>query len=216
MKILDAQHIAAVHAPAEMPAPHYAEVAFAGRSNVGKSSLINCLVARRRLVRTSNTPGCTRAIHCFRVRYPGGVLDLVDLPGYGYAKRSKQERRHWASLIEGFLAARDNLRWVLVLVDSRRGLGEEDAQLLDFLRQIGRPALLVWTKCDKLKARERHALVREQKRLQLPAVAFSAQTGQGRDALWQQLLQGPVSVRPAGRDDGAGRDHAANDESTQR
>ena len=106
VEVRDARFLSAAMALGDLPPPAYAEIAFAGRSNVGKSSLINCLVARRKLVRTSRTPGCTRGINLFRVELGGdapATLDLVDLPGYGYAKRSKQERRSWGPLIERFL-----------------------------------------------------------------------------------------------------------------
>ena len=107
MDVLDAEFVAGATALGQLPAPTFAEVAFAGRSNVGKSSLINNLVQRKKLVRTSSAPGCTRAINIFRVRLrtdgDEAHLDLVDLPGYGYAQRSKAERKAWGPLIEGFL-----------------------------------------------------------------------------------------------------------------
>src|SRR5262245_14241605 len=112
-KVLSAEFAAAAKAPNELPPPAVLEVAFAGRSNVGKSSLINSLAARKKLVRTSSTPGCTRTVSFFPTRIEGGTeLVLVDLPGYGYAKRSKAERDSWADLIEEYLLGRPTLRAV--------------------------------------------------------------------------------------------------------
>src|SRR5690606_23305020 len=115
-----AEFEAAAQAPEQLPPPLGVEVAFAGRSNVGKSSLMNALMERRKLVRTSSTPGCTRAINFCKARARDGAeLRLVDLPGYGYAKRSKTERNQWARMIESYLAERDHLRAVVMLVDAR-------------------------------------------------------------------------------------------------
>ena len=118
-RIVSAEFTAAAHAAAELPPPTQVEIAFAGRSNVGKSSLLNRLMNRRNLARTSSTPGCTRQINFFGVRTSSGVnLSLVDLPGYGYAKRSKDERKLWAELIDGYLLGRPTLRAVALLVDA--------------------------------------------------------------------------------------------------
>ncbi len=188
--IHDAQFVASATDVGSLPAPTFAEVAFAGRSNVGKSSLINRLVGRRKLVRTSGTPGCTRGLNLFRIELGDGVLDLVDLPGYGYAKRSKTERRAWGPMIENFLQQRVGLRCVVVIIDIRRGLQEEDVQLLEFLAAIDADALLVATKMDKLPRNKRKPalakLVREAGR---EILGFSAESGDGKDALWHQLLQ---------------------------
>ncbi len=117
-----------------LPAPVQLEVAFAGRSNVGKSTLLNGLMNRKGLARTSNTPGCTRTINFFSVTTRDGLtLKFVDLPGYGYARRSKGERDAWADLIEGYLLERPTLRVVVILVDARRGVEEEEADLLELL-----------------------------------------------------------------------------------
>ena len=191
--VLDAEFVAGATTIGQLPAPTFAEIAFAGRSNVGKSSLINSLVRRRKLVRTSSAPGCTRAVNIFRVRLRTdgneGHLDLVDLPGYGYAQRSKAERRAWGPLIEGFLSGRPGLRGAVVILDIRRGAQEEDLQLLEFLESVDVSPVVVATKIDKLPASKRKlALAQLQQELGIPVTAYSAVTGEGREALWERLL----------------------------
>jgi len=193
MDVLDAEFVAGATSFERLPAPTFAEVAFAGRSNVGKSSLINNLVRRRKLVRTSGAPGCTRAINIFRVRLrtndDEAHLDLVDLPGYGYAQRSKAERKSWGPLIEGFLRERPGLRGAVVIVDIRRGAQDDDLQLLEFLESIGVAPILVATKMDKLPTSKRKPAVRAlQAELGRPLTPYSSVTGDGWDALWQRIL----------------------------
>lgn len=194
MIIQDARYLATATSVDGLPAPEFAEVAFAGRSNVGKSSLINCLVDRRKLVRTSNTPGQTRGISLFRVELKSesgarATLDLVDLPGYGYAKRSKGERKSWGPMIEGFLEQREGLCGVVVIVDARRGVDEEDDQLLEYLAHIGRPAVLVATKIDKLGKSERIPLLAQIANIGgMKPIAASSETREGREQLLTRVL----------------------------
>lgn len=152
----------------QLPPPTGVEIAFAGRSNVGKSSLLNAVLGRRNLVRTSSTPGCTRQISFYEAKTAdGAVLTLVDLPGYGYAKRSKAERAAWATLIEGYLLGRPTLRAVVLLIDIRRGLEPDDRDLLELLRSPARTSrpeletLVVATKTDKLPASARQRALRK-------------------------------------------------------
>jgi GTP-binding protein len=175
----------------DLPAPVFAEVAFAGKSNVGKSSLINALLGRRNLAHTSSTPGRTRLLNLFRAELAGGTLDVVDLPGYGYAKVSKAERRGWGPMIEAFLQKRPGLRCVIVIVDVRRGVQDEDVQLLEFLREIGRDALIVATKTDKLSRSQVWPVLQQLKRQAggVTVLGFSAETDEGRDELWRAILQ---------------------------
>ena len=145
---------------ATLPPPLFAELAFAGRSNVGKSSLINSLAQRTKLARTSSTPGCTRGLNLFRLTLRGGAqLDFVDLPGYGFAQRSKTERAGWGPMIEGFLESRVGLRGVVLLIDVRRGIEEEEQQMLEYLAHIKRKAIVVATKIDRLPLSKRKTAV---------------------------------------------------------
>src|SRR5687768_7653116 len=128
------------------------EVAFSGRSNVGKSSLINALVHRRKFARVSNTPGRTREINFFKVN---DQFILADLPGYGYARISKEKRAAWRPLIEGYLKGSNALRGVVQLLDARRTPSEDDLQMLEFLAHRGTPTLVIATKVDKLRKSER-------------------------------------------------------------
>jgi GTP-binding protein len=139
-----------------------AEVAFVGRSNVGKSSLVNSLANRRQLARVSNTPGRTQVINLFSLdEGEGSSATVVDLPGYGYAKTSKQVRRDWPAMIEGYLLEREPLAMVFVLVDGAIGPTPLDAQMLDWLRYHGVPHTVVATKADKIKSSKRPARRRE-------------------------------------------------------
>jgi GTP-binding protein len=202
MDVLEAEFIAGATDVAQLPAPTFAEVAFAGRSNVGKSSLINNLVSRKKLVRTSSSPGCTRAINIFRVRLRTesgeAHLDLVDLPGYGYAQRSKAERKSWGPLIEGFLSERPGLRGAVVIVDIRRGVQDDDVQLLEFLESVDVTPIVVATKIDKLPASKRKpALSKLRNQLGgLRLVPYSSVSGDGRDLLWKRLLTVSSIDRP--------------------
>jgi GTP-binding protein len=147
----DAQFVAGAAEPAGLPAERLPEIAFAGRSNVGKSSLVNALTARRMLARTSNTPGRTRQLNFFDL---GGRLMLVDLPGYGYAEASKSEILRWTSLMQRYLRSRAALRRVCVLVDARHGLKEPDLPMLEMLDRAAVSYQIVLTKTDKLGSTE--------------------------------------------------------------
>jgi GTP-binding protein len=171
------------------PPPSLPEVAFAGRSNVGKSSLINALVHRRKFARVSNTPGRTREINFFRVN---DQFVLADLPGYGYARISKEKRAAWRPLIEGYLKGSNALRGVVQLLDARRTPSEDDLQMLEFLAHRGTPTLVIATKVDKLRKSEREKRLTD---LALEAgvdsdqlIPFSAETGEGRNELAEAIV----------------------------
>lgn len=164
------------------------QVALAGRSNVGKSSLINCLANHKGLAKISSTPGKTQSVNYFRIN-PGGYT-LVDLPGYGYARRSQTERAKWGQLIEHFLKNNPGLKAVAVLIDVRITPQQSDLEMVSWLRHGNIPILPVLTKCDKVNQREQAARQREWRDLlgggTMP-ICFSSVTKQGRDALWAAL-----------------------------
>jgi GTP-binding protein len=180
--------------PIELP-----EVAFSGRSNVGKSSLINRLVRRKALARVSQTPGKTREINFFRVN---NAFTLVDLPGYGFARVSKEMRAQWRPLIEAYLKHSIALRGVVQLIDSRHPPTKDDLQMLDFLAALGAPTVVALTKTDKLPRREATArpaeLARELGIDQDQVIAFSSITGAGRDELAAAIVS--LIEQPAWRE----------------
>jgi GTP-binding protein len=164
------------------------EIAFAGRSNVGKSSLINTLLRRSKAARVSNTPGRTREINFFRIN---DEFVLVDLPGYGYARISKDRKAEWKPMIEGYLRGSANLRGIVQLLDIRHDPTKDDLQMLDFLSQVGVPTMIVMTKTDKLtksQAAARITAITASLGLEDDQVIpFSAVTGAGRDELAEAL-----------------------------
>jgi GTP-binding protein len=150
-RVIDAQFLAGASRVEQLPPPQNLEVAFAGRSNVGKSSLMNALLERRKLVRTSSTPGCTRQISLFDVTTRlGSRLTLVDLPGYGYAKVPLPLKAHWQEFINGYFRERQALSGLVVVMDVRHPLREFDLAMLDFARARALPAHCLLTKADKL------------------------------------------------------------------
>lgn len=185
MKVSGVEFVGAAAKPGKTPALPYPEIAFAGRSNVGKSSLINRLL-NRKIARTSSTPGRTQQLNFFVVN---SALTFVDLPGYGYAKVSKKGRRGWQHLVENYLIRAANLCGVVIIVDLRRGPEDEEYALCEFLAHHQRPFVVVATKCDKLRRsqreRQRQALGKQLDGY--PPLLFSAQDGTGKDELWDAL-----------------------------
>jgi GTP-binding protein len=165
------------------------EIAFAGRSNVGKSSLLNRLVRRKTFARVSRTPGRTREINFFEVNRQ---FVLADLPGYGYARISKERRAEWRPLIENYLRRSPMLRGVVQLIDVRREPSDDDLQMLDFLSDVGAPTIVAITKVDKLSKSAASARVSEiTESLGLDPdqiIPFSASTGLGRDELASAIV----------------------------
>jgi GTP-binding protein len=182
MSAMDASHF---------PAPTLPEVAFLGRSNVGKSSVINSLVGAK-LAKTSSTPGRTRSINFFELRWAGKPqpeLIFTDLPGYGYAKISREISSQWPAFIEPYLERRPSLALCLVLVDVNVPPQESDRQLLDFLAASGRPFLIVGTKSDKLSGNQlRNSLqMLGREYPQARIVPFSAKSAAGHEELWKEI-----------------------------
>ncbi|MBM4273562.1 MAG: YihA family ribosome biogenesis GTP-binding protein [Deltaproteobacteria bacterium] len=192
-QIQSAEFLLSVHRTEQLPRGDLPEVAFLGRSNVGKSSLINTLLGRKKLVRTSSTPGCTRGLNFFLIN---GRWHFVDLPGYGYARAPAEVKAGWGRLIMDYLETREGLAAVVFLQDGRRDPGPEELFLWERLKSRGRAVIPVLTKADKLKKGERS------RRLQDVAAAlrphgpeaqeflwFSAATREGRAKLWARLVE---------------------------
>ncbi len=191
MRITTAEFVSSAVTPEQYPAAIGPEIAFVGRSNVGKSSLLNTLVNRRGLAKTSATPGKTRTINFFRVN---GTLGFVDLPGYGFAQVSRAERAAWGPMVERFFRVRRELRGVVHLVDVRHQPTIEDQRTRVWLLQWDHPLLVVATKVDKIGRPQRPSHLKQVvEGLGLDAhslpMLFSAQTGEGKDKIWEWIRQ---------------------------
>ncbi len=193
MKIRRAELNRSCAKPDQFPDTSRLEFAFLGRSNVGKSSLLNALVQRKQLARTSSTPGKTRMIHFFEVDVDSQALMLVDLPGYGWARVSRKERESWQSLVEGYLEDRQALRTAILLQDLRRDFSEDETLLLDWLAERGIEALVVLTKGDKLKPMRRAKRAKELRgqlgNRSVPVLLTSSQAKQGIHELWKAIRE---------------------------
>jgi len=190
MRVLS-RFLAAAMDVAHFPAPSLPEVAFLGRSNVGKSSVINSLLGSK-LAKTSSTPGRTRSINFFEIRWAGKPQPEVlftDLPGYGYAKISREISSTWPSFIEPYLNERPTLALCIALIDVNIPSQESDKQLLNYLATSGRPFLIVATKSDKLSNNQlrnaMQSIVRDYPNARV--LPFSARTGDGKEKLWQEI-----------------------------
>ena len=189
MKFHSAEFVMSVGFVRQLPRDGMAEIAFAGRSNVGKSSLVNRLFNRKNLAKTSNTPGKTRTLNFYAVnrRYY-----FVDLPGYGYAKRSQRERQAWGKLIENYVRDRPSLKGFVQLIDARHDPSREDLQMIDWLLSGEKPFLVVATKADKLSGNKLRNRLNQTRRIlafhgNFDLLPFSATTGRGKDAVWHWI-----------------------------
>lgn len=176
--------------PKQFPGDHLPQIAFSGRSNVGKSSLINSLLNRKSLARVSGEPGKTITVNFYSI---DRKLYFVDLPGYGYAKRSPEDKKRWSALTDGYFTNNSNIdavRLVCQLIDSRIGPTEDDWNMLEYLTESRMNFFVVGTKCDKLNRSERDkfASLMAEEMPEVPYVLYSAKTGEGRDLLWKQIL----------------------------
>ncbi len=188
MNYNDVKYEASYGTSAQLPESDLPEIAFSGRSNVGKSSLINKLFGRKNLARVSSTPGKTTTVNFFRVE----DVRFADLPGYGYAKRSAGEIRRWSDLMEGYFQSGRDIKLVVQLVDMRHAPSEDDVTMINFMRETDCPFVIVLTKCDKLNKSQR---VKRRKELEeeldfageCEKIEFSALTGEGCDNIKQAV-----------------------------
>ncbi|MCL4684215.1 ribosome biogenesis GTP-binding protein YihA/YsxC [Myxococcota bacterium] len=196
MRIRDARIVATAVGPAGFPSDELPEIAFLGRSNAGKSSLLNALAGRRELARVSSTPGKTRALHFFRIERLDDAdrvssLLFVDLPGYGFARVARSERAAWQRLVESYLTARAPLRAAVLIQDLRRDVGDDERDLVAWLAERGIPVLVALAKSDKLKAGARgvrwRALRADYGLEDARVLLTSAKTKLGIDALWAAI-----------------------------
>ena len=191
MKVMRAEFMLSAAKPSGFPESEAPEVAFLGRSNVGKSSLLNKLVNRKKLARTSSTPGKTRLLSWFRVVCEAREIHFVDLPGYGYAKVAKSERKQWKGLIEAYLGGRGALCAAVLLQDLRRDLSEDEDLLIRWLQDRDVPVLLALTKADKFKPMQRAKRVKAlRSAANLPSaqvIVTSAEKGFGVNELWNAI-----------------------------
>ncbi len=188
MKVSSAEFIKSATKPSEYPTGNFPEVAVAGKSNVGKSSLINALLNRKNLAKTSSSPGRTQTINFFRVNEK---ISLVDLPGYGYSKVPLEVRKTWKPMVESYLQTRQEIRLVVLILDARRGTSPDDLALLDWLDYHGIPCAIALTKADKLsqleRARQKKSLAEISLLSGKTLLFFSAVTGEGKDELWKLI-----------------------------
>ncbi len=188
MIIKQAEFIKSAVKPSDFTDPEFPEVAFAGRSNVGKSSLINTILNRKNLVKTSSKPGCTQLINFFKINEN---ISFVDLPGYGYAKVSKKIRAQWGPMVERYLNVRKNLMGVILLIDIRRDPGKEEFELMDWLSNHNIPSLTVLTKADKLSRQKQQkrlsSIIRVLERKKEDMILFSAKSKQGKETVLNEI-----------------------------
>jgi len=182
---LKAEFVKSTNSPGQFPADGLPEVAFLGRSNVGKSSLINALVGQRRLAFTSNTPGRTQSINFYRI---DGKLYFVDLPGYGYARAPIAAKNEWAELIEHYLQERSTLSVKYMNMDARRGWMEKDLDLKMWLESRNHPYIVIASKIDKLNQQEERQSLQAIRQYAEP-LPFSALSGRGVREIWQAITK---------------------------
>jgi len=190
MKITSTEFIKSVADTSQMPRDHIPQIAFAGRSNVGKSSLLNSLLNRKKLVQVSSTPGKTRLLNFFLIN---NKFYFVDLPGYGYAKVSKQIYKNWQKLVENYLLQSTNLKGVVVLIDLRHLMTAADLELISWLEHNNIPTIIVGTKSDKLSGNKLKTQLKQnaillKKYYNNKIISYSSETGAGKNELWSSLL----------------------------
>ncbi|RBW71570.1 ribosome biogenesis GTP-binding protein YihA/YsxC [Bacillus taeanensis] len=191
MKVTKADIVISAVKPEQYPKTHLPEIALAGRSNVGKSSLINKLINRKNLARTSSKPGKTQTLNFYLINE---MLHFVDVPGYGYAKVSKKEREAWGKMIETYMLEREQLKAVVHIVDVRHEPTKDDQMMYNFLKHFELPVIVVATKADKIpkgKWQKHLKVVRETLNMakEDSLVLFSSESGYGKDTVWKTIQQ---------------------------
>lgn len=191
ININNAELLISAGQPRQFPTLPIPQIAFSGRSNVGKSSLINALLRRKNLARVSGTPGKTVTVNFYNI---DGKIMFVDLPGYGFAKRSFDDKKRWSKLTDAYFTCNsgiDLLRCVIQLIDSKVGATDDDKQMIQYLQEAKIPFLVVYTKCDKLTATQTNELKASFGNIEGAdsEILFSAKTGMGRDELWNAALR---------------------------
>lgn len=196
MNVTKSELIITAGLESQFPISDQPEIAFAGKSNVGKSSLLNTLLSRRALARTSSQPGKTQTINFYNVQ---DLLTFVDLPGYGYAKVSKEERERWGKLIENYLQNRPQLKKIILLIDIRHEVGKNDKMMYDWIKYYHNEVVIVATKMDKIKRSQvQKHLAMIKRGLALSGndqiIGFSAETKQGKEALWEIIEKDIIPI----------------------
>jgi GTP-binding protein len=191
VNVTQAEFVISAVGSSQYPEDGLPEIALAGRSNVGKSSLINKMIQRKNLARTSSQPGKTQTLNFYKIN---GELYFVDLPGYGYAKVSMTQRQQWGKFIESYLLNRDLLRMVILLTDVRHPPTRDDVAMYDWLKHYDIPICVVATKADKIPRSRWQKHVKQVKETLLvrggdPVVLFSSETGLGKDELWRLIAE---------------------------
>jgi GTP-binding protein len=190
MIIKSAEFVKSAVKPSQYPSAELPEIAFAGRSNVGKSSLINTILNRKRLVKTSRTPGRTQLINFFEINK---AFTFVDLPGYGYAKVPASVKKSWGPMVETYLSTRKTLRGVVLIMDIRREQGRQELDFIDWLEYYSIPSILILTKTDKLsktkQIKQRLSIEKDLGVDNNDLILFSAKSRRGKDAVWDAVEQ---------------------------
>ena len=188
MIIKSAEFVKSAVKPSQYPSAELPEIAFAGRSNVGKSSLINTILNRKRLVKTSRTPGRTQLINFFEINK---AFTFVDLPGYGYAKVPASVKKTWGPMVETYLSTRKTLRGVVLIMDIRREQGRQELDFIDWLEYYSIPSILILTKTDKLsktkQIKQRLSIEKDLGVDNNDLILFSAKSRRGKDAVWDAV-----------------------------
>lgn len=191
MKVNKAEIVISAVSEKQYPQDQWAEIALAGRSNVGKSSFINKLINRKNLARTSSKPGKTQTLNFYNIN---DAFYFVDVPGYGYAKVSKKEREKWGRMMEEYFSLRETLRLTVLIVDIRHHPTEDDIMMYDFLKHYDIPVLVIATKVDKIPKNKKVAHIKRvietlEMETEDTVIPFSAETGEGKEDVWNYLKQ---------------------------